>query len=85
MPISIRLLRAGRKGAPFYKVVAVDSRAPRDGGRIEEVGYYNPRRPQEFHLNAERVELLLRQGAKMTNTVANLFKRWKRENPNPSN
>ena len=57
MSVKIRLRRMGAKKAPFYRVVVADSRYPRDGRFIEEVGYYNPlTEPAEIKLDAEKIE-----------------------------
>ena len=74
MAVKIRLARAGAKKAPFYRFVAADSRAPRDGRFIEILGRYNPRaEPSLIEIDIERTETWLEKGAQMTETVARLF------------
>lgn len=74
--VKIRLKRAGAKKAPFYKVVVADSRYPRDGRFIEEIGSYNPMvEPSEIKINAEKVEEWMKKGAQPTDTVKSLLKR----------
>lgn len=64
----------GAKKKPFYRVIAADSRSPRDGKFIEEVGYYNPTRvPAEVKINEELALKWLNQGAIPTDTVRSLF------------
>ncbi len=76
MAVSIRLRRAGRKGRPFYHVVAVDSRKPRDGRYIERLGYYDPtRQPAEVKLDLERYRYWLGVGARASRTVSQLAAR----------
>lgn len=75
MAVKIRLKRMGQKKAPFYRVVVADSRSPRDGRFIEEIGTYNPNvEPSEIKINAELAQKWLGNGAQPTNTVARLFK-----------
>lgn len=75
MATKIRLKRMGSKKKPFYRVVVADSRAPRDGRFIEEIGYYNPNvDPATVEINAERAEKWLKEGAKPSDTVKSLFK-----------
>lgn len=75
MAVKIRLARAGAKKAPFYRIVAADSRSPRDGRFIEILGRYNPRvEPSYIELDVERTESWLGKGAQMTETVAKLYK-----------
>lgn len=74
MAVKIRLARAGAKKAPFYRVVAADSRAPRDGRFIEILGRYNPRvEPSMIELNMEKVDAWLANGAEPTETVTKLI------------
>lgn len=64
----------GKKGAPFYRIVAADSRSPRDGRIIEEVGTYNPvAKENQVSLNKELVMKWLNNGAKPSDTVRNIF------------
>jgi len=72
----IRLRRMGAKGQPFYRLVVADSRSPRDGRFIEEVGYYNPlSSPVEININEERVLAWLSSGAQASETVRSLLKK----------
>ncbi len=76
MAVKIRLRRMGAKKAPFYRVVVADSRYPRDGRFIEEVGYFNPcSEPNELKLNKESIEKWMKTGAKPTDTVKMLMKK----------
>ena len=74
--VKIRLRRMGAKKAPYYRVVVADSRSPRDGRFIEELGYYNPvADPVELKVNAERAQYWLSVGAQPTDTVRGLIKK----------
>ena len=74
MAVKIRLRRMGAKKAPFYRVVVADSRSPRDGRFIEEVGYYDPmKEPAEIKLDAEKVQKWIASGAQPTDTVRALI------------
>ena len=74
--VKIRLTRLGSKKKPFYRLVAADSRSPRDGRFLEILGFYNPHAdPIEVRLNSERIIFWIKQGAKPTNTVISLLKR----------
>ena len=74
MAVKIRLRRLGAKKAPFYRVVVADSRSPRDGRFIEEVGTYNPMtNPSEIKLDMEKVEKWIKNGAQPTDTVRKLI------------
>lgn len=76
MAVKIRLRRMGAKKAPFYRVVVADSRYPRDGRFIEEVGTYNPMlEPSEFKVDAEKVKTWMTNGAQPTDTVKVLLKK----------
>ncbi len=76
MAVKIRLRRMGAKKAPFYRVVVADSRYPRDGRFIEEVGYYNPlKNPAEVKVDAEAVKKWIGNGAQPTDTVKALLKK----------
>ena len=81
MAVKIRLRRMGQKKAPFYRIVVSDSRSPRDGKFIEEIGTYDPTKdPSEYHVNEELAKKWLANGAQPTDTVARIFKkRWYRE------
>ncbi|MCD8077702.1 MAG: 30S ribosomal protein S16 [Lachnospiraceae bacterium] len=75
MAVKIRLTRMGKKKAPFYRVQVADSRSPRDGRFIEEIGYYDPTRdPSVIKIDEEKAKKWLANGAKPTDTVAKLFK-----------
>ncbi|MBN6185859.1 30S ribosomal protein S16 [Aneurinibacillus sp. BA2021] len=76
MAVKIRLKRMGQKKAPFYRVVVADSRAPRDGRFIEEIGTYNPvAQPAVVEINEEKAMKWLTTGAQPTDTVRNLFRK----------
>ena len=73
--VKIRLKRMGAHKKPVYRVVVADSRAPRDGKFIEEIGYYNPLKdPAEIRINEESAKKWLETGAQPTDTVKKLFK-----------
>ncbi len=72
--VKIRLKRGGSKKAPHYRIVAVDSRARRDGMPIEELGYYNPR-SKALKLDKEAIEKWMKTGAQTSDTVAALLRR----------
>jgi small subunit ribosomal protein S16 len=74
MAVKIRLKRMGAKKSPFYRIVAADSRSPRDGRYIEVVGTYNPvAQPAEVKIDEELALKWLQNGAKPSDTVRNLF------------
>ena len=74
MAVKIRLRRMGAHKAPFYRVVVADSRSPRDGKFIEEIGYYNPlTEPAEVKVNEEKANQWLANGAQPTDVVKRLF------------
>ncbi|MEE8417367.1 MAG: 30S ribosomal protein S16 [candidate division Zixibacteria bacterium] len=75
MAVTIRLRRMGSKKRPYYRVIATDSRMPRDGRFIEVLGYYHPiEKPAKVSLDEDKVFLWLERGAKPSDTVASLFK-----------
>ena len=75
MEVKIRLRRMGQKKAPFYRIIVADSRSPRDGRFIEEIGTYNPNvEPSEVKINAELAQKWLSNGAQPTDVVAKLLK-----------
>ncbi len=75
MAVKIRLRRMGAKKAPFYRIVVADSRSPRDGRFIEEVGYYDPTKdPSVIKIDAEKAKKWLSNGAQPTDTVKALLK-----------
>ena len=74
--VKIRLRRMGAKKAPFYRIVVADSRYPRDGRFIEEIGYYNPvENPAELKVDVDRAQAWIKTGAQPTETVRNLLKK----------
>ena len=76
MAVKIRLRRMGAKRAPFYRVVVADSRFPRDGRFIEEIGTYNPMTdPATININAELAKKWIGNGAQPTDTVKALLKK----------
>ena len=76
MSVKIRLKRLGAKKAPFYRVVVADSRYPRDGRFIEEIGYYNPlTNPVEIKIDSEKANKWISNGAQPTETVKSLLKK----------
>ncbi len=71
----VRLTRMGRKKKPFYRIVVTDSRKRRDGGWIEEIGYYNPMtQPAELKFDEERLAYCQSVGAKLSDRVARITK-----------
>lgn len=73
--VKIRLQRAGKKKAPFYHIVVADSRSPRDGKIIEQIGTYDPMtNPATIKVDKEKVEKWLANGAKPTDTISALLK-----------
>ena len=76
MAVKMRLTRMGAKKAPFYRVIVADSRSPRDGRFIEEIGYYNPlTAPAEIKIDADKAKKWLGNGAQPTETVKSLLKK----------
>lgn len=74
--LKIRLRRMGAKKAPFYRIVVADSRSPRDGAFVEEIGYYNPlTEPAELKVNNEKAADWMKKGAQPTDTVRALLKK----------
>jgi small subunit ribosomal protein S16 len=75
MAVKIRLRRIGAKKNPFYRIVVADSRSPRDGRFIEEIGYYNPlTEPKTVKIDNEKAANWLKNGAKPTDVVERLFR-----------
>ena len=75
MAVKIRLRRMGQKKAPFYRIVVADSRSPRDGRCIEEIGTYDPNNdPSTYEINEEKAKEWLGKGAQPTEVVGKLFK-----------
>ncbi len=76
MAVKIRLRRMGAKKAPCYRIVVADSRYPRDGRFIEEIGFYNPlTEPAEVKVDAEKAKKWIGNGAQPTDTVKDLLKK----------
>ena len=74
--VKIRLRRLGAKKAPFYRIVVADSRFPRDGRFIEEIGTYNPLSdPAEIKIDSERAQQWIKNGAQPTDSVRALLKK----------
>ena len=74
--VKIRLRRMGAKKAPFYRIVVADSRYPRDGRFIEEIGTYNPlTNPAELKVDVDRAQAWIKTGAQPTKTVRDLLKK----------
>ncbi len=75
MAVKIRLKRLGAKKAPFYRIVVADSKSPRDGKFIEEIGYYDPtKEPSVINVDAEKAKKWLSTGAQPTETVKRILK-----------
>ncbi|TYQ18228.1 UNVERIFIED_CONTAM: small subunit ribosomal protein S16 [Acetivibrio alkalicellulosi] len=76
MAVKMRLKRMGAKRSPFYRVVVADSRFPRDGRFIEEIGTYNPMKdPSEVNIDSDKAQKWLKNGAQPTDTVKSLLKK----------
>ncbi len=76
MAVKIRLRRMGAKKAPFYRIVVADSRYPRNGRFIEELGYYDStKEPSVFNVDAEKAKKWMANGAQPTDTVRKLFEK----------
>ena len=85
--VRIRLKRMGRRNRPFYRICAMDSRAPRDGKSIEDLGWYDPfvaDETQKIRVDKDRVEYWLRVGAQPTEKVRVLLKKVGVQFPEPS-
>ena len=74
MAVKMRLRRMGAKKAPTYRVIVADSRSPRDGRFIEEIGFYNPRN-DEIQIDADKAKTWIANGAQPTDTVKALLKK----------
>jgi small subunit ribosomal protein S16 len=75
MAVKIRLRRMGQKKAPFYRIIVADSRSPRDGKFIDEIGTYDPNTdPSTINVDAEAAKKWIANGAKPTEVVAKIFK-----------
>ena len=80
MAVKIRLQRFGGKKRPYYRIVTANSRAKRDGRYLEQVGTYDPmRKPHAITFRSERMEYWISVGAQCTDTVASLYRKYKRE------
>ena len=76
MAVKIRLRRMGAKKAPFYRIVVDDSRYPRDGRFVEEIGYYDPtKEPSVIKVDADKAKTWLKNGAQPTDTVRVILKK----------
>ncbi|MTI79865.1 MAG: 30S ribosomal protein S16 [Firmicutes bacterium] len=76
MATKIRMKRMGAKKAPFYRIVVADSRSPRDGRFIEELGYYDPlKKPSVIKVDVEKARDWLSKGAQVSETVKSLFQK----------
>ncbi|MFV0351696.1 MAG: 30S ribosomal protein S16 [Oscillospiraceae bacterium] len=76
MAVKIRLRRMGAKKAPFYRIVVADSRFPRDGRFIEEIGLYDPtKEPTFIEIDAEKAKQWIAKGAQPTDTVRSILKK----------
>lgn len=74
MAVKLRLKRMGKKQAPFYRVVVADSRSPRDGKAVDEIGYYDPTKtPAEIKIDEEKAINWLKNGAQPTDTVRSIL------------
>ncbi len=75
MAVKLRLKRMGAKKRPFYRIVAADSRSPRDGKTIDEIGYYDPmKEPADIKIDEVKAIDWMKKGAQPTDTVRSLFK-----------
>lgn len=81
MAVRIRLSRIGKKNAPMYRIVAIDSRKKRDGQAIEDLGTYNPLTGKLVQFHQERINAWIAQGAIPTASVIKLQKLYKRQQP----
>ncbi|MGD0743989.1 MAG: 30S ribosomal protein S16 [Verrucomicrobiota bacterium] len=76
MAVKIRMKRVGARNAPFFRIVVADSRSPRDGRFIEEIGSYQPlKKGDNFTLNLDRAKYWISQGAQPSDTVASFIKK----------
>ena len=76
MAVKIRLTRIGKKKAPSYRVIVADSRSPRDGRFIEEIGYFDPlTNPETVKIDADKAKTWIANGAQPTETVRALLKK----------
>ena len=76
MAVKIRLTRTGKKKAPCYRVVVADSRSPRDGRFVEEIGFFDPlSKPETIKIDADKAKTWIKNGAQPTDTVRALLKK----------
>ena len=76
MPVRLRLTRKGAKKRPFYRIVAADSEAPRDGRFLEVLGYYDPLKdPAQVKMDEDKVRKWIQRGAKVSDTVGSLLRK----------
>lgn len=76
MPVTVRLTRKGAKKRPFYRIVAADSEAPRDGRFLELLGHYDPlQNPAQVNIDEEKVKRWIQRGAKVSETVGSLLRK----------
>ena len=76
--VKIRMTRAGAKKRPFYRIIAIDERRPRDGRPLEYLGTYDPNpKPEKFAIKSDRVEAWLARGARLSPSVKSLIRRAK--------
>lgn len=79
MAVAIRLMRFGKKGFPFYRIVALDKRKKRDGSYIEKVGTYDPMaNPAKLDINDERFDYWVKKGAEMSEGIRKILKNKKK-------
>ena len=78
MAVRLRLARVGKKNAPIFRIVAIDSRKMRDGLRLDNLGTYNPTTDEYIQFHVERFEEWLKKGALPTDSVEKLYKRFKK-------
>jgi small subunit ribosomal protein S16 len=81
MAVHIRLARAGAKKAPFYRIVVTNSRSPRDGRFIENIGTFDPSRDASFRIDQARFDHWKQVGAQASPTVSQLLKRFAKAKP----
>lgn len=79
MAVKIRLSRTGKKNAPAYRIVAMDSRRKRDGACIENLGTYDPLKGTLVQFHEERINDWLSKGAEMSDTVHRLYKEYRKK------
>jgi len=82
MATTIRLARHGAKKRPFYRIVVADSRAPRDGRRLDQIGYYDPTtNPPSVRIDEAKLNAWLQRGAQLSLTVRQIVKRVRQTQP----